>query len=227
MIRRRLLGQSRRARRRGSAPERVDRHRPDRLRVAGRAEALDAVAVEQRHDDAGFDVGGRGEDDDGHVSWRPASQRSAGRVTALRPPPPPSAAPSSCRPAARAARRTPSTSLRMRSRSSSDGRSACSLHQAGEPRVAEAVAVRVHRLGDAIRVEQEQIAGAERQRHFLEQAVERASPSSICSPSTRPSGVSICGCARRGVRPGHVDQRAMAGARVRAACAPRGRRRHR
>ena len=43
--------------------ERVHRHRQDGLRVARCTEAGDAVAVEQRHHDARFDVRGRGEDD--------------------------------------------------------------------------------------------------------------------------------------------------------------------
>jgi hypothetical protein len=44
--------------------ERVDRHRENRLGIARDAEAGDAVAVEERRDDAGFDVGRRGEDND-------------------------------------------------------------------------------------------------------------------------------------------------------------------
>src|SRR5688500_9769424 len=45
--------------------ERIHRHRPDRLRIAGDAEARDSVAVEQGHDDARLDVGGGREDNTG------------------------------------------------------------------------------------------------------------------------------------------------------------------
>jgi hypothetical protein len=53
--------------------ERVDRHRPDRLRIARPAEARDSVAVEQRHHDARFDVGSRREDDHRFHSGVPAA----------------------------------------------------------------------------------------------------------------------------------------------------------
>jgi hypothetical protein len=53
------------ANRDANVAERVDRHRPDRVRIAGDAEAADAVAVEQRDDDARFDVGVRRKDDYG------------------------------------------------------------------------------------------------------------------------------------------------------------------
>ena len=46
------------------------------------------------------------------------------------------------------------------------------LDERAEALLAEAVTCRVHRLGDAVGEEHEQVAGAERQRHFLEQAPE-------------------------------------------------------
>ena len=102
----------------------------------------------------------------------------------------------------------------MRSRSSSDGRSACCLHQAASRASPKQSPVVVHRLGDAVGVEQEQIAAAERQRHFLEQPVEPlARRRSAGRAPGRPAPASAA--ARDGAYgPGHVDQRAMAGARV-------------
>jgi hypothetical protein len=47
-------------------PERAHGHRPDSLRVPRRTDGLDAVAIEQRHDDTRLDVGRGGEYDD-HV----------------------------------------------------------------------------------------------------------------------------------------------------------------
>src|SRR6185436_17829968 len=58
-------------------PHRVDRHRPDGLRVAADAEALDAVAVEQRHYHAGLDVRRGVEDDDGRRRVRLAHAAAA------------------------------------------------------------------------------------------------------------------------------------------------------
>src|SRR6185503_6848327 len=56
--------------------QRVHRHWPDRLGIAGDPEAADPVAVEQRGDHRGFDVGSRGEDDAGgrHYSTRTSTQ---------------------------------------------------------------------------------------------------------------------------------------------------------
>ena len=155
------------------SPSGVDRHRQDRLRVAGAAEAVDAVAVEQRHDDAGLDVGRRCEKTTtGRIMDR--ERRRQARTAA---------APTSCiqqhhRHIVLLRRRS---GKRLRSRAGSRSRRsrrmadrACSLEQAGQPRVAEAVAVRVHRLADAVGVEDEEIAAAERHASFLEQPIERA-----------------------------------------------------
>ncbi len=43
--------------------KRAHRHRPERLRIPGHAKADDSMTVEQRRDDAGFDVGASREDD--------------------------------------------------------------------------------------------------------------------------------------------------------------------
>ena len=95
-----------------------------------------------------------------------------------------SAAPSSCRRAAAASPAKAWISRRMRSRSSSDGRSRMLLDELAEPLVAEAVALRVHRLGDAVGVEQEEIAGAERQRRLPREPSNR----SPCRSSGRAPG---------------------------------------
>ena len=191
-----------------------------------RAKALDAVAVEQRDDDAGFDVRGGVENDDGPCACAcmafmacMSASRRRGDATVAQTCSIPAAAPSSYRPAARRTPAKTSTSRRIRSRSSSNGRSRMLLDQAASRGVAEAVARRVHRLGDAVGVEHEQVAAAERQRHFLEQPLERLRPrrSAGRAPGRRAPGSAAR--ARRRVRARHVDQRAVAGARVRAASA--------
>ena len=48
------------------------------------------------------------------------------------------------------------------------------LRQRAQPVLAEELAVGAHRLGHAVRVEHEHVAGAERQRAFLQQPLEQA-----------------------------------------------------
>ena len=78
-----------------------------------------------------------------------------------------------------------STSRRTRSRSSSDGRSACSSSSLREPRLAEAVVGRVHRLADAVGEEDIQIA-----RRAAESSPRRAAArtSRRCRASARAPG---------------------------------------
>ena len=192
------------------AAQRVDRHRQDRLRVATRAKALDAVTVEQRDDDAGFDVGGGGEDDDRLVHASAcASRRRRERFAHLLHP------------------QQHHRHVVLLQRGSGErvdlaqdalaqlvgGQIGMLADQAGQPRVAEAVAFAIHRLGDPVGIEHEQIAGAERQRHLLEQPVERAPLVELQAEhqTVRRHQLRLAAL-RVGAR--HVDQRAVAGARV-------------
>ena len=76
--------------------ERVHRHGENRLRVARHADAVDAVALEERHDDAGLDVGARSEDDN-RLHGSPAIRDPPTHVPPRSPCPRPSAGASSCR----------------------------------------------------------------------------------------------------------------------------------
>ena len=145
--------------------QRVDGHRPDRLRIPGDAEARDAVAVEQRHDDAGFDVGRGREHDDGRHAGRAAA------VPLLRPRVGQSTA-RSCRRAERRSRKGmhlaqhPLAQLVERQR-------AVLLDQGDQATVAEPLTRFAGRIRQTIRIQHEEVACRDGNGHLLQETIER------------------------------------------------------
>ena len=76
------------------------------------------------------------------------------------------------------------------------------LDERAEALLAEAVAGRVHRLGDAVGEEHEQVAGAERHRHLLEQPLEHLAVVDLQAEHQPVRGQDLRRCAARRVGPG-------------------------
>ena len=181
--------------------ERAHGHREQRLREVRRDDRRHAVGLEKPAHDAGFDVGPGAEDRDqiSHVAV-PGGARCASNQPCLR--------------ALRARRRrrtargssstlsriivmssccgAPSTkaltSRRMRSRSSSDGRSAWSSSELAQAHFAEAVVGAVHRLADPVGEEHEEVAGRPAESSVPRAAARTSRRSSSFRPTTMPFG---------------------------------------
>jgi hypothetical protein len=100
-----------------------------------------------------------------------------------------------------------------RSRSSSGGRCACAWTNC-QPRLAEAIVLRVHRLADAVREEQVEVARVEDDGFLLQQALEHRAVVDLQADhqAIRCQNAGLPGI---GAWPGHVNQRCVAGACVR------------
>ena len=142
--------------------ELVDRQRKHRVGHRRGRERLHAVGLEQAPDDAASTSELRAEDDDevSHPSGlharsrRPPATVGAGAQCRA---PRPSAGSWSCRRAAAHRRQTPRSPRRIRSRNSSDGRSACCSTSRARRASPKQSSPRVHGLADA--VGEEHVAG--------------------------------------------------------------------
>ncbi len=190
--------------------------------LPGHAEAVDAVAVEQRRRRRSprcpttcqrrrlesFVIAAMVCDCD---------RDSRSRITITndaRPRPPPSATASSCRPAAAAAPTKARTSRRIRSRSSSNGRCACSC-DAARPAAARRSSRRPAFIASVMPSVKStnRSPGPSGSVHLLQQAREHLAIVDL-QPEHQAVGRQDLDLRGRRVRPRHVDQRAMPGAGV-------------